>query len=64
MVTMAGTFNTSFVTEIILKLPELNHSAYVKCHLTDKLKNIPDCMMNYTFVNEQGRIYEIVSSYL
>ena len=27
--TMAGTFNTSFVTEIILKLPELNHSAEI-----------------------------------
>ena len=25
--TMAGTFNTTFVTEIILKLLELNHSA-------------------------------------
>ena len=25
--TMAGTFNTTSVTEIILKLPELNHSA-------------------------------------
>ena len=37
--TMAATFNTSFVTEIILKLPELNHSAeiYEKCHLTNKL---------------------------
>ena len=37
--TMAGTFNTTFVTEIILKLPELNHSAeiYAICHLTDKL---------------------------
>ena len=36
--TMAGTFNTTFVTEIILKLKELNHSAesYTKCHLTDK----------------------------
>ena len=38
---MAGTFNTTFVTELILKLPELNHSAdiYVKCHLTNKLLN-------------------------
>ena len=38
---MAGIFNTSFVTEIILKLPELNHSAeiYAKSHLTNKLLN-------------------------
>ena len=37
--TMTGTFNTTFVTEIILKLPELNHSAeiYAKCHLTNKI---------------------------
>ena len=36
---MAGTFNTTFVIEMILKLPELNHSAeiYAKCHLTNKL---------------------------
>ena len=36
---MAGTFNTTFVTEIILKLPESNYSAeiYAKYHLTDKL---------------------------
>ena len=39
--TMARTFNTTFVTDIILKLPELNHSAevYTKCHLTEKLLN-------------------------
>ena len=38
---MAGTFNTTLVTDIILKHPELNHSAeiYAKCHLTDKLLN-------------------------
>ena len=39
--TMAGTFNTTFVIDIILKLPESNHSAeiYAKCHLTNKLLN-------------------------
>ena len=39
--TMARTFNTTFVTELILKLPELNHSKkiYTKYHLTDKLSN-------------------------
>ena len=38
---MAGTFNTNFVTEIILKLQELKHSTeiYPKCHLTDKILN-------------------------
>ena len=38
---MAGTFYTTFATEIILKLPKLNHSTkiYAKCHLTDKLLN-------------------------
>ena len=38
---MAGTFNTTFVTEIEMKLPELNHCAEInaKCHLTDKLLN-------------------------
>ena len=38
---MAGTFNTAFATEVILKLLELNHSAkiYAKCHLTDELLN-------------------------
>ena len=39
--TVAGTFNATFVTEIILKLPELNHSVVnnAKCNLTDKLLN-------------------------
>ena len=37
--TMAGIFNAAFVIEIILKLPELNHSTeiYAKCHVTNKL---------------------------
>ena len=39
--TMARTFNTTFVTETIFKLQELNHSEeiYEKCYLTDKLLN-------------------------
>ena len=39
--TMAKTFNTTFVTKIILKLVELNHSTeiYAKCQLTNKLLN-------------------------
>ena len=38
---MAGTFNTTFVTEIIFILPEWNHSMefYVQCNLTNKLLN-------------------------
>ena len=38
---MAGTFNTFFVTEIILKLSKWNHSAeiYEKCRLINKLLN-------------------------
>ena len=41
--TMAGTFNTTFVTEVILKFPGLNHSAeiYAKYHLTDKFRSNP-----------------------
>ena len=39
--TTAGTFNTTFTTEMILKLLGLNHSAkiYAKCHLIKKLLN-------------------------
>ena len=46
---MAGTFNTTFVTEIILRLPELHHSAkiYVKSHLTDKLQNYNFILVKY-----------------
>ena len=56
--TMAGTFNTSFVTEMILKLPELNHSAeiYAKCHLTDKLLNY-DLILGRDILHELGIIF-------
>ena len=39
--TKEGTFNTTFVTEITFKLPELNNSVeiYAKYHLTNKLLN-------------------------
>ena len=55
---MAGTFNTSFVTEIILKLPELNHSAeiYAKCHLTDKLLNY-DLILGRDTLHKLGMIF-------
>ena len=38
---MAGIFNTTFATKIILKLPIFDYSAkiYATCHLTDKLLN-------------------------
>ena len=52
--TITGTFNTTFVTEIILKLPELNHSAkiYAKCHLTDKL-------LNYDSILDRDILHEL-----
>ena len=55
---MAGTFNTTFVTEIILKLSELNHSAeiYAKCHLTDKLLNY-DLILGRDILHELGIIF-------
>ena len=38
---MAETFNTTFVIEIILKIPRLNCTTdiYKKCHLTNNLFN-------------------------
>ena len=39
---MAGTFNTTFVTELKLKLPELLNpiqEIYAKCHLINKILN-------------------------
>ena len=57
---MAGTFNTTFVTEIIFKLPELNHSAetYAKCHLTDKLLNY-DLILGRYIPHELGIIFNL-----
>ena len=56
--TMAGTFNITFVTGIILKLPELNHSAeiYAKCHLTDKLLNY-DLILGRDILHKLGIIF-------
>ena len=38
---MKGTFNTTLVTEIMVKLTELNYFTKIhsKCHLTNKLLN-------------------------
>ena len=55
---MAGTFDTTFETEIILKLPELNHSAevYAKCHLTDKILNW-DLILGRDILHELGIVF-------
>ena len=55
---MAETFNTTFVTEIILKLPELNHSVkiHVNCYLTDKLLNY-DLILGRDILHESGIIF-------
>ena len=55
---MAGTFNTNSVTEIILKLPELNHSSeiYAKCYLTDKLLNY-HVILGRDMLNKLGIIF-------
>ena len=56
--TMAGTFNTTIVTGIILKVPELNHSAEInlKCYLMDKLLNY-DLILGRDILHELGIIY-------
>ena len=54
---MAGTFNTTSVTEIILKLLELNHTAeiYVKFHLTYKLFNY-NLILGKNMLHKLGKI--------
>ena len=55
---MVGTFNTTFVIEIMLKLPGLNHSAeiYAQCHLTEKLLNY-DLILDSDILHELGIIF-------
>ena len=55
---MAGTFNTIFITERILKLPELNHSAeiYVTCYFIDKLLNY-DLILCKDILHKLGIIF-------
>ena len=55
---MAETFHTTFITEIILKLQELNYSTdiYAKCHLTDKLLNY-DLILNGDILHKQKIIF-------
>ena len=58
--TMVGTFNTTFVTEIILKLSELNHSAeiYAKCRLMDKCQ-LTDILLNYDLILSKDILHEL-----
>ena len=55
---MAGTFNTTFVTEMKLKFPELHHSAkiYAKCHFINKLLNY-DLFLGRDILHELGIIF-------
>ena len=52
--TMAETLNTTFVTEIILELSELNPSAeiYAKCYLNNKL-------LNYNLIQGRDILYQL-----
>ena len=58
--TMVGTFSTTFVTEIILKLPQLNHSThiYAKCYLTNKLLNY-NLILGRDILHELGIIFYV-----
>ena len=60
---MAGTFNTTFVTESKLKLLKLNYSAeiYAKCHLTNKLLNY-DLILGRDILHELGLTLQIKRS--
>ena len=55
---MAGTFNTTIVTEIILKLPEFKYPAeiYAKYHFTDKLLNY-NLILAWDIIHELGIIF-------
>ena len=54
----SGTFNMTFVTEIILKLPDFNHSEdiYAEYHLTDKLLNY-DLILGREILHKLGIIF-------
>ena len=55
---MVGTFNTTFVTELVIKHPELNHSGeiHTKCRLTDNLLNY-DLILGRDIQHEPGMIF-------
>ena len=56
--TIAGTFNTTSIMELNLKLLELNHfvDVYVKCCLTDKLLNY-NLFLGRDMIHELSRIF-------
>ena len=57
---MAWTFNTTFVTELKLKLPEINHTLeiYVNYHWTNKLLSY-DLILGRDILHEYGIIFSI-----
>ena len=57
---MVGTFNITFIAEIILKLMELNYSKdiYAKCHLTNKLLNY-DLILGRDILHKLGIFFNI-----
>ena len=75
---MAGTFNTTFVTEIIFQLLELNHSAEIFAKLTEyglrnrssTIGDIQFVIVEYQIINfkfrisEKGRLWGNLNQYL
>ena len=55
---MAGTFNTTLLTELKFKPTELNHIAeiYTKCHLTNKLLHY-NLILCGGILHEQGMYF-------
>ena len=60
--TMAGTFNTTFIIELKLKLPYLNDFAdiYAKFHLVNKLVNY-NLILGRDILHELGIIFNFKS---
>ena len=59
---MAGTFNTTFMTELKLKIPEQNHMAkiIVKYHLKNNLLNY-DIILGRYILHEIGIVFDLNS---
>ena len=55
---MALAVNTSYITNLEINIPELNHTAeiYTKCHLTDKLLYY-GLILGRNIVDELGIVY-------
>ena len=56
---MVGTLNTTFMTELKLKLPGLNHLAEIatKCHLTKKILNY-DLILGKDILHELEIVFD------